>query len=68
MKRLKKDMITLGGIGIGVGVGSAISAKVGYGGSAFATMGGMMGPVTTGVMGLHTLRLVKKNINPKRRR
>lgn len=68
MKKLTKDVVGLGGINIGIGVGSAIAAKTGYGGSAFATMGSMMGPVTTGVMGMHTLRMVKKNLKPTKRR
>lgn len=66
MKKLKKDMGKLGEVSVGVGVGSAIAAKAGHGQEAFATMGGMMSPVTTGVMGMNTLRLVKKNLKKKR--
>ena len=61
MKKLIKDAKTMGGIGLGIGVGSAITAKLGYGSGVFSTMGSMMRPVATGVMGMHTLRLLKKN-------
>ena len=68
MKKLVKSTTILGGVGVGIGVGSAIAAKAGYGGSAFAAVGGMMSPVTTGVMGYHTIRLANKNLRPKRRK
>ena len=62
---MTKDIGKLGTINIGIGVGSAIAAKTGYGGTAFSTMGGMMGPVGIGVMGGHTLKIVKKNLKNK---
>ena len=62
MKKLTKDVKTLGIIGVGIGVGSAVTSRLGHGSGVFSSMGSMMGPVATGVMGMHTLRLVKKNM------
>ena len=62
MKKLKKDVLGLGTVGIGIGIGSSIAAGVGHGGEAFSAMGGMMGPVSVGVMGGNALRLTKKHL------
>lgn len=61
-KKIIKDAKTLGFMGIGIGVGSVVASRLGYGGGAFASMGRMMGPVATGVMGMHAIRLVRKNM------
>ena len=65
MKKLIKDTKSVGMLGLGIGVGSAISARVGYGQGAFAAMGGMMPIVSTTVMGTNVLRLNKKNLKVK---
>ena len=66
VKKLFGDTLKLGGVSIGLGVGSAIAARAGgHASPAFATAGRMMGPVTIGVMGGNTLRILRKNIKTK---
>ena len=72
MKKLKKDTRDFVGAGMGLGIGTAVIAGTGTHGAAvlpaFSTMGSMMSPVATGMMGFHTVRMLKKYPKGKRRR
>jgi len=60
MKKLTKDIEKFTKGGVTLGVGSAITAKLGYGSSGMATVGGMMPVVGTTMMGGGVIRMVRK--------
>lgn len=73
MKKLTKDTKKLVGAGVTLGAGSLVLSQLEYKSGrvvsgGMATMGGMMSPVTTGVMGYHTVTMVKKLYKPKKKR
>jgi len=68
MKKIRKDVMDFVGAGVGLGIGTTIISGTGHGATitpAFATMGSMMRPVGTAMMGGHVLRMLRKY--PKRR-
>ena len=67
MKKLTKDIEKFTKANVTLGIGSAITAKIGYGSSGMAAAGGMMPMVGTTMMGTGVLRMVRK-ISPKKRR
>lgn len=71
VKKLKKDVIDFTKAGVGLGIGTAVVAGMPGGAAvtpAFATAGSMMGIVGTGMMGMHTLRIVNKGLMPQKRK
>ena len=71
MKKLKKDITEFTKSGMTLGIGSAVVAGIPGSGAitgSFATMGSMMSPVATGMMGMHAIRLTKKLYKKKKKR
>ena len=68
LKKIRKSTIGLVQTGVALGVGTSIVAGVGGNTSALGTVGGLMSPITTGVMGYHTLGLVKDLYGKKKKR
>ena len=67
MKKLTKDIEKFTKSNVTLGIGSAITAKTGYGSSGMAAAGGMMPLVGTTMMGGGMIRMVSK-LKPKKRR
>ena len=67
MKTLTKDIEKFTKGSITLGIGSAITAKTGYGSSGMAAAGGMMPLVGSTMMGSGVIRMVSK-LKPKKRR
>ncbi len=62
-RTLRKDVGSFIGAGVGLGIGTAVIARTGYGASvlpAFSTVGSMMRPVGTAMMGRIAIRNLKK--------
>jgi len=71
VKKLKKDIFDFTQAGVGLGMGTAIVAGTGHGAKitpAFATFGGMMGPVGTAVMGSNALRIFNSSYGKKKKK
>ncbi len=73
MKKLRRDVLSFTTAGVGLGIGAGISGAASsaagvpnYAGPAFSSVGEMMAPVGTVMMGGHTLRLINKGFMPKR--
>lgn len=68
---LESDVGGFVGAGVGLGVGTAVVAGTGHGAAvlpAFSTMGSMMKPVGTAMMGGHALRMTKRLMPKKKKR
>ena len=59
MKKLTKDIEKFTKSNVTLGIGSAITAKTGYGSSGMAAAGGMMPMVGTTMMGGSVMRMTK---------
>ena len=59
MKKLTKDIEKFTKGNITLGIGSAITAKIGYGSSGMAAAGGMMPMVGTTMMGGGVIRMTR---------
>ncbi len=66
-RTLQKKVTSLVGTGVTLGVGTLIVAKAGGSTAPLRTAAGFMPTVTTGVMGFHTIGLIKR-LNPKKKK